>query len=115
LIPLIGSAMIRQQNAVLLIVILAPVTFYVVYKQSNSIYKMLMILIFVGITSLIYFFLMSKGYSKYFNVEYFTKEMNYRSSGEAAYLTWMSYEGILDILLYSPIRILYFIFTPFPW
>lgn len=40
--------------------------------------------------------------------------LSFRGSGGAAYLDWMRYDGILDVLLVAPVRALYFQFAPFP-
>lgn len=37
------------------------------------------------------------------------------SDSRAAYLHGMSPDSILEIIIYTPIRIAYFLFTPFPW
>jgi hypothetical protein len=38
-----------------------------------------------------------------------------RAHGDAVYLIGLHYETWLDIALYAPIKVLYFLFTPFPW
>jgi hypothetical protein len=38
-----------------------------------------------------------------------------RAHGDAVYLFGLHYETWLDVLLYAPIKILYFLYTPFPW
>lgn len=38
-----------------------------------------------------------------------------RAHGDAAYLVTLHYRSWLDILLYAPIKVIYFLYTPFPW
>jgi hypothetical protein len=38
-----------------------------------------------------------------------------RAHGDAAYLVGLHYETWIDVVLYAPIKILYYLFTPFPW
>ena len=40
--------------------------------------------------------------------------LNWRSRGGAAYLDWMEYDGVLDVLIVAPTRAIYFQFAPFP-
>lgn len=39
----------------------------------------------------------------------------YRALGGSAYLTWMEYNTLFDIIKYMPLRFIYFTFGPFPW
>ncbi|MFB9811040.1 hypothetical protein [Haloarcula sebkhae] len=38
-----------------------------------------------------------------------------RAHGDAVYLVGLHYDTWLDIILYAPIKVLYFLYTPFPW
>lgn len=38
-----------------------------------------------------------------------------RAHGDAVYLLGLHYETWLDVVLYAPIKILYFLYTPLPW
>jgi len=38
-----------------------------------------------------------------------------RAHGDAAYLIGLHYETWIDVILYAPIKVLYFLYTPFPW
>ncbi|GAA0275977.1 glycosyltransferase family 39 protein [Halobacterium noricense] len=38
-----------------------------------------------------------------------------RAHGDAVYLMGLHYDTWLDIILYAPMKVLYFLFTPFPW
>ncbi|WP_440992278.1 hypothetical protein [Haloarchaeobius baliensis] len=38
-----------------------------------------------------------------------------RARGSSAYLTDLHYETWLDIVLYAPLKVVYFLYTPFPW
>ncbi len=38
-----------------------------------------------------------------------------RAHGDAAYLLGLHYDSWLDVVLYMPMKVLYFLYTPFPW
>jgi len=38
-----------------------------------------------------------------------------RAHGDAAYLIGLHYETWIDVVLYAPIKVFYFLYTPFPW
>lgn len=38
-----------------------------------------------------------------------------RAHGNTAYLLGLHYNSWLDVVLYAPIKVVYFLFTPFPW
>lgn len=38
-----------------------------------------------------------------------------RAHGDAVYLLGLQYETWLDVILYAPTKVLYFLYTPFPW
>ena len=46
---------------------------------------------------------------------YINVEMRFRTSGGSAYLAGMFYRNWLDVLLFAPIRVVHFMFGPFPW
>ena len=43
------------------------------------------------------------------------RSLEHRVSGSAAYLEGMNYKSIIDLFLYTPIRVVYFTFGPMPW
>ncbi len=49
------------------------------------------------------------------NIESVSKLGNMSAAGRAAYLTNANFTNPILILLFLPIRMLYFLFTPFPW
>jgi predicted membrane-bound mannosyltransferase len=38
-----------------------------------------------------------------------------RAHGDAAYLTSLHYDSWIDVVLYAPVKVVYFLYTPFPW
>ncbi|KPN29440.1 putative membrane protein [Halolamina pelagica] len=38
-----------------------------------------------------------------------------RAHGDAVYLMGLHYDTWLDVILYAPMKVLYFLYTPFPW
>lgn len=38
-----------------------------------------------------------------------------RAHGDAAYLVGLHYRSWLDVLVYAPLKVVFFLFTPFPW
>ncbi|GEK57699.1 hypothetical protein CHL76_01210 [Marinococcus halophilus] len=115
LIALIFSALIREQNAVLVTLILFPFVIVHFWKNSNKYLKIFSVIFsFVGLI-IAFLILNVSGYLSYLNLNYISEEMNYRTDGETAYLAWMNYSSIFDLIIYSPIRLIYFVYTPFPW
>lgn len=115
LLLIIGNTLIRSQNAVIISVVAAPIIFYFLFKRSDPylkpIYIMVGIVGVLGAVAAMY----ALGYSSYLDIDYITREMNYRADGGAAYLTSLNYTSWLDVLLYLPLRFIYFLFSPFLW
>lgn len=107
--------LIRSQNAILILISMSPFVIYFIFKKSNPqllpIITMVLLTLLLGITAFVY----SKGYFEYLSLDYINVEMEYRADGGGAYLQNMSYDNWFDILMYAPIRFIYFLYTPFPW
>lgn len=111
----IFNILMRPQNAVLLLIIMFPFVFYSLWVNSNKNLKILLSLISFFLMFVVIGFLSVTGYLTYFNLDYIASEMNYRTDGGAAYLEWMAYNNFLEIIVYAPLRLFYFLYTPFPW
>ncbi|OME62300.1 hypothetical protein BSK59_02180 [Paenibacillus odorifer] len=115
LLLIIGNTMIRSQNAVIISVVAIPIIFYYLFKRSDPYLKPIYIMVgIVGVLGAVAA-MFALGYSSYLDINYITREMNYRADGGAAYLTSLNYTSWLDVLLYLPLRFIYFLFSPFLW
>ncbi len=47
--------------------------------------------------------------------EYILEIIKFRSVGDAAYPNWLIPNSIVELIYKTPIRIIYFMFSPFPW
>lgn len=72
-----------------------------------------LIILFVSFVSLI--ILLENSSIGNYLVQYIIRESNYRASGGSAYLIDYRYSNITDIILYSPLKTLYFLYYPFLW
>jgi len=61
----------------------------------------------IGLAGFILFF-------RRFPVWQLNRALDVRAIGGAAYLEWMRYDGVVDVLLVAPTRAIYFQFAPFP-
>ncbi|HLR43033.1 MAG TPA: glycosyltransferase family 39 protein [Pseudogracilibacillus sp.] len=109
------SFLIRSQNASLMIIILFPFITYFAWMRSSKYMKVLIIFIVTILIGIATALLFSLGYGEYMSMQYIENEMSYRSGGGSGYLTWMHYNSILHVILYAPLRFIYFVFSPFPW
>lgn len=109
------SFLIRSQNAILMILILFPFITYFAWKKSSKYMKVLISFLVFFFISIGVALLIVLGYGEYFSMQYLESEMSYRSGGGSGYLEWMHYSSIFHIILYAPLRFLYFVFSPFPW
>ncbi|WP_088104321.1 glycosyltransferase family 39 protein [Halalkalibacter urbisdiaboli] len=112
---LLLNALIREQNALLNLVSIAPFYLYLSVKKSNKLLVPVIIQLSIISVFTIFVFLSLSGFLDKVSLDYFVREMSWRTKGEALYLEWMTYNSWFDILLYSPIRIFYFMYTPFIW
>lgn len=112
---IILSVLIRPQNALLISLIILPFVLYYAWIFSSKFLKvniLIIITLFIGAS---FITLKSLGYISYFDFNYISSEMSYRSDGGSGYLEWMTYGSIFDVLVYAPIRFIFFVYTPFPW
>ncbi|PUU91029.1 hypothetical protein [Halanaerobium sp.] len=105
---------LRKQNLPLFIFIFIVYFIWKKVKNSALIYKIISILglafSFFGVL-----YLLEANIFPLLSFDYIAREMEYRTSGGAAYLDWISYNNIFDMIIYLPIRSLYFLFAPFIW
>ncbi|TDX42925.1 hypothetical protein C7954_11936 [Halanaerobium congolense] len=105
---------LRKQNLPLFIFIFIVYFIWKKVKNSALIYKIISILglafSFFGVL-----YLLEANIFPLLSFDYIAREMEYRTSGGAAYLEWISYNNIFDMIIYLPIRSLYFLFAPFIW
>lgn len=50
-----------------------------------------------------------------FSVSLFDSFAHARAHGDSAYLTWLHYESWLDIAVFAPLKVIYFLGSPLPW
>ena len=57
------------------------------------------------------------GYFKDLNLGYILSELSVRIIGDASYGSWakINSDSIIEVVYKLPIRIIYFLFSPFPW
>jgi hypothetical protein len=112
----LGSVLIRQQNAALILISIFPFLMYVLIKRSNKTTLPIILISAASILVGLIVFLRSSGFFSTFSIDYIISEMNYRANLEdAGYLLWMNYSNWYDIIIYSPLRLVYFVYSPFPW
>src|SRR5699024_7441519 len=106
--------LIRPQNGMLIIISIFPFIVFYAWKYSSKYMKINLVVFsfFAGLGIL--FILQLTGYLR-FDFNYIVTEMSYRTGGGSSYLEWMTYNSLLDLIIYSPIRLVYFVYTPFPW
>lgn len=77
----------------------------------------------IGIGCILLVFLISSGYfTEYFNglldseseIDFLAGRFNHQSEGGSKYLTWISVENPLQMILFSPLKMFYFLFSPIP-
>lgn len=107
--------LIRSQNAILIMVAVAPFVVYFILKRTNPKLVPLAFMAFVGIFGVVIALVYSQGYFRYLSLDYISTQMEYRTDGGTGYLEWVDYSNWLDIILYAPLKLVYFLFSPFPW
>jgi hypothetical protein len=78
--------------------------------------KKIVILVVFAISSISIFYLVQNeisSWGKDLFLDYFNSQLGWRQQGGASYLSNMTYTSISDIIMYSPIRFIYFTFGPF--
>jgi len=98
--------------------------FFIFYKAKIKKWRLISKQTFLGIfivtLGIILFssFLMNKlpsNLSLVFSPDYMENRVTYVARGSAAYLIGFTPNSILDIIIQSPVRMVYFLFAPFPW
>lgn len=56
-----------------------------------------------------------KTFNKTINTQHLRLLMNLNTKGDAAYPDWLKIESDIEFLYKSPVRAIYFVFSPFPW
>ena len=54
-------------------------------------------------------------YADSLNISFLEQRRSNRANKRFSYLTEMSYQSWIDIIIYLPIRLFYFMYSPFPW
>jgi hypothetical protein len=105
---------IRIENVILLVAILGII--FAIKSRRRPLYLGLIAMIVISVGAYIGFnFYTFTGYGSTLSPEVIDTFAHFRAKGGAAYLTWLHYESWLDIILYLPLKIVYYLFTPFPW
>lgn len=105
---------LRPENTVLLCAILG--TIFIIQSRKRPLYLAVIALLVIPAGVYIVFnFDAITGVGSTLTPETIDTFAHYRAHGDAAYLTWLHYESWLDIILYAPLKIVYYLFTPFPW
>ncbi|MDF9845164.1 MULTISPECIES: glycosyltransferase family 39 protein [unclassified Paenibacillus] len=112
---LIGNIMIRQQNAALLGGTVLPLIVLFAIKRAHPLLKPIWVIAGFGGLLGLFGVAWKLGYLSALDISYVIREMNYRTDGGSAYLTSMQYSSWLDIIIYAPVRLIFFLFTPFLW
>jgi hypothetical protein len=105
---------LRRQNLPLFIFIFIVYFIWQKVKSSAYIFKIISVLgLAVSFFGVLY--LLEANIFPLLSFDYIAREMEYRTSGGAAYLEWISYNNIFDMIIYLPVRSVYFLFAPFIW
>ncbi len=86
----------------------------VLYLKSNS--RLIFKISFISFICLMLTWIVLRNQDFFFMLAtYPMRAKPYRAIGGAAYLTWMEYNTLFDIVKYMPLRFIYFTFGPFIW
>jgi 4-amino-4-deoxy-L-arabinose transferase-like glycosyltransferase len=119
-IPLITGAMLHNGVVFIGVVYLF---YYFIYNPKNKSYSFTIQSIFglvlgIGVALFFYNFMLYKlptNVSMIFSPEFLGGVAESRASGRTVYLQGMQPTSIGDLITQTPIRIVYFLFSPFPW
>ncbi|MXR50422.1 hypothetical protein GRX03_02215 [Halovenus sp. WSH3] len=111
---IIVIAVLRVEN-ILLVAAMIAVAGYL--KSRDNPYGMAAITIVVSVFATFFAFNTAQftGYGAVLSPDVVDAYAHARAHGEAAYLINLHYDTWLDIVLYAPLKIVYFLYTPFPW
>lgn len=111
-ILLVGA--LRQENLVLAVAVLGAAAY--LRNPWNPRYLVYALLIGVPVIGYIAVnFGAFTGYGQTISPTVVDAYAHGRAHGDAAYLTGLHYRSWLDVIVYAPIKTLYFLYTPFPW
>lgn len=114
ILAILATFTLRKENLFLIVVM---VGFVALCKSRDRLYYLAGAVLFSA-SSLIYFVLNFRqftGYDGALSPETLDAFAYGRARGDAAYLVGLHYDTWLDVLLYAPIKVAYFLYTPFPW
>ncbi|WP_436903769.1 hypothetical protein [Halovenus halobia] len=111
---LVVIVVLRAEN-ILLVAAMIAVAGYL--KSRDNPYRLAAITIVVSVFATFFVFNTAQftGYGTVLSPDVIDAYAHGRAHGEAAYLTELHYDTWLDIVLYAPLKVMYFLFTPFPW
>ncbi len=98
--------------------------FYCFYKPKEKQWRLInkQALIAIGITAVVFVFFRARLLNKLpsditlvFSPDYLTSRLVPLAVGRTAYLVGYNPSSLIDIIIHTPVRILHFILTPFPW
>ena len=106
-------ALLRKQNLPLYLFIIILHFLFEQFRKKSKRFKLtagliIVILIICGI-------IIIDSNLDLLSFKYFSAQMEARTRGGSAYLEWMEYDSMIDIIKYLPLRFLYFTFGPFIW
>ena len=84
------------------------------YMNSGRSKKILVLFIFSFVIVSVFYLFVTSDYMQIL-LAYANTEIRSRASGGSVYLEGMRYSSWLDLMLFIPIRFIYFTFGPFPW
>lgn len=114
ILDLIFIFYLRVQNLPLFILIFIFYFFIKKLFDQKMIYKVIaIILILISFLSL--FYIINYNIIDFLNINYIKNEMEGRTRGGSAYLEWIDYNSIFDVIRFLPLRMVYFLFGPFLW
>lgn len=103
----------RPQNFILFALFFIIYYLWVyVFQGQSKLYVFMALLFIMSIIAIVYII-----FNDFINeyIEYPLRALPRRAIGGSAYLTEMEYQSLIDVILQSPIRFVYFTFGPFLW
>jgi hypothetical protein len=114
LVPLIGAVVVFRGENLLLVVVMFGTAFLV---RSGNIWRRITTVTAVTVPALSYFVLNFRQITGYRSVSpgELSDFAQQRANGTTAYLVDLTYESWFDVFIYLPIKLVYYLFMPFPW